>query len=391
MKKYSILIIIFLFLSNTSFAQTLDEIINKHIEAHGGKANWEKIDALKIKGMFTAFSVQKKFETIKTKNSEFYSSFSLGKNDVIQAYDGEEYWTIDPWQEIDYARKMNRYEENVIHQKAEFFTPFYNYKEKGIELEYLGKVNVEGTETFKIKLKRPGGHEEIWYLNSETYLEYKCESMWVDFAYRSPAQTFFDDFREVEGLIIPFYIERTFGQRSRITMVSKVIVNPDIDKSIFKMPMVKGLEKLAFLEGEWNVDVSLYSRRAQRMVTVDKVQSNIKFEYPHMLQQKLKFEYFFPYEFLINYAYTPDNDAYKITVYNNFEISMEIMQGQFSGDTIAFDNTKTNLSDAENDSYVKFKYIKINNDKFELEMMESAANKEEWNLRYKLVYTRVEE
>ena len=37
-------------------AASLDEVIAKHIDARGGRANWEKIVTLRFSGDYTAFS-----------------------------------------------------------------------------------------------------------------------------------------------------------------------------------------------------------------------------------------------------------------------------------------------------------------------------------------------
>lgn len=177
---------------------------------------------MKVTGQFTAFSEEKDIVILKTDDGKYYSELHLGQFKVKEAFDGKAGWTIDPWHEFLFPRELNKAEVNVFLQKAEFFTPFYSYKEKGHEVELIGEQKVDGVDVYAIKLTRSNGKSETWYLDVNTYLEYKCQSDWVDFAYPSPAESYFDDFRTVNGLVIPYFIERTFFQRDRITQIENI-------------------------------------------------------------------------------------------------------------------------------------------------------------------------
>ena len=56
----------FMTVGNQLMAQTLDEIIDAHIKAHGGAENWDKVENMKITGKFTAFSLEDDFLAIIT-------------------------------------------------------------------------------------------------------------------------------------------------------------------------------------------------------------------------------------------------------------------------------------------------------------------------------------
>lgn len=274
--KYILITGILLFSSSMIQAQDVDKIIAKHLKAHGDTDKWETIKSMKIAGTFTAFSVAEDFFAIKTDNGAYYSELYLGQHKVIESFDGKSGWTIDPWQDFTFPRELNKSEINMFNQKADFFTPFYKYKEKGYKVELIGEQNVDGINTYVIKLSRPNGHSETWYLDANTYLEYKCESDWVDFAYDSPAESYFEDFRNIDGIVIPFFIERTFSQRDRILQIDNIEFNPDIDESIFDMPRSAEIEKFNFLIGEWNVKVDVWTRRGS-WYSVDSTVSTINF------------------------------------------------------------------------------------------------------------------
>lgn len=393
MKSIINIILINLFLigiSTTIKAQTVEEIINRHIEAHGGIEKWDKVESMKITGKFTAFSIEDDFLAIKTKEGEYYSELSLGDKRVIEAFNGEEGWTIDPWQEILYPRELNKNEINVFLQKSEFISPFFNYKEKGIVPELLGKDNFEGIEVWKIKITRPNGKWETWFLDADSYLEVKYNSMWVDFAYPAPSATFFDDFRDFDGLIIPCFVERTFYQRDRMLFIDDIVFNDEIDKSIFEMPKSPEMEKLSFLEGDWNVAVNAWSRRANRWYNVDSTESEIEFEGNNLLTEEISYSNMMVQNKVINYTYNSDLDEYMIAVFDGFSSNLQLFVGEIT-DTAFIITNKIDICDSTSIPYAMYVYNFKSKNGFEVIVNNSYDKGKTWNETEKLIYTRKED
>lgn len=373
-------------------AQTAEEIIAKHIEAHGGADKWEKVEALKIKGRFTAFSLEKDFTSYKTKCGAYYSDLYLGEQHVFEGFNGKCGWTIDPWQEIEYARNINSNETNVFKQKAEFFTPFLNYKKKGHKVEYIGKENVDGDEMFVLKLTREDGKSEKWYLNTKTYLEYKCEAPWVDFAQAVPAEMYFDDFRKVDGIIVPFFIERIFWQRDRITQIESVELNPKIDKSLFAMPKRKEISKLAFMEGDWDVKLEFMGRRGTYRDRGN-TESCIKFASTNLLQEQISYENGFPNNLSINFTYDAGTKKYRIAAFNDFTSTFDMFQGELKDNILVMEDTQVSYSDKPSATRMcrQFIYTKVDNNQFTVENKISTDEGKTWKPQARLTYTRKSE
>lgn len=389
--KYRLVIsLIALFTSISLMGQTLDEIINAHIEAHGGAEKWEQVNSMKITGKFTAFSIEDDFMAIKTKDGKYYSELSLGDKRVTEAFDGKKGWTIDPWHEILFPRELNINEINAFLQKSEFFTPFYKYKERGLTAELKGKENFEGTDVWVIKLTRPNGNWETWYLDAETYLEVKYNSRWVDFGYPAPAATFFDDFRDFDGLIIPCFVERTFYQRDRILLIDDIEFNNKVSCCMFKMPKSKEIEKLWFLEGDWDVAVTAFSQRANRWYNVDSTQSVIKFEGNNLLTEEIVFSANYVQNKVINYTFNSTDEEYLISIYDGFSSNLEFYTGSFTDSTFVVTN-KFPECDTISTPTVKIVYGNYSEKGFEVTVMSTFDNGNTWNAGQKLIYTRSEE
>ena len=290
-------------MSSIMYAQDIDELIAKHIDAHGGADQWEAIESMEIRGRFIAFSEENDFYALKTNSGAYYSELHLGKHKVTEAFNGTSGWTIDPWHDFSFPRALNKTEVNVFSQKAEFFTPFYKWKERGFTVELLGKQTVDGIDVFAIKLSRPNGKSETWFLDANTYLEYKCESEWADFGYGGPAESYFDDFRTVDGIVIPFFIERTFYQRNRMLQIEDIKFNVEVDEELFEFPRSNELKKLAFLEGEWDVKLDVWSRRGS-WYRLDSTFSVILWESTNRLLEKIIYDRIYVQSKWINYSYS---------------------------------------------------------------------------------------
>lgn len=390
--NHMVLMVMLMTVSLMSMAQDLDEIIAKHIEAHGGAEKWDAVESMKIIGRFTAFSVEEDFYAYKTKEGGYYSQLELGKYHVEEAFDGEKGWTIDPWQDFVFPRELNNHEVNVFYQKAEFFTPLYKYKEKDINVEFVGKDNLDGVEVYVLKVTRPNRRTETWYLDANTYLEVKCESNWVDFAYRSPAESYFDDFRTVEGVVIPFFIERTFSQRDRILQIEEVILNVPVDENLLMMPQSQQMSQLDFLVGEWDVQVELYYAPRNLWYVADKTSSTIGFQSTNLLKEEISYNSVFVQNKLVYYSYYAPGEQYRMTLYNAFDSNIEVYAGDFGDSAFVYSNIpKYTVDTTLNTNYTQYAFQKITNDSLVLSISASDDRGENWTQQEKLTYVRMKE
>ena len=258
-------------------------------------------------------------------------------------------------------------------------------------MELLENQNVDGMDMIVIKLTRPNNNVETWYLDAKTYLEYKYESGWVDFAYPAPAESYFDDFRTIDGVVIPFFIERTFFQRDRITQIESIVFNTEIDKSIFEMPQSEEIKKLAFLEGEWDVKVDMMTRRGT-WYNIENTVSNITWQATNMLQEKIKYDMIFVQSKIINYTFNSDVEQYQLLVYNGFSSDFKVFEGNFVDTTFTLERTLISNGDTTRvKNYAQFVYSNMEEDSFVFEIKASRDEGKTWSPRQKFTYTRRKE
>lgn len=223
---------------------TVDEVIEKNIEARGGAENWAKVENMKITGSYRAFSETSPF-TIWRKRPDLYRfdlSMLVFKGTIC--YDGEQYWWIFPraGEQFKTPTITPAPHSNFTLREKRFEPAFWNYQEKGSSVELLGKVDVDGEDHYKLKVSFPDTTEEVWYLHAETFLETKQEGPMHDFDFRRyvPMEAFYSDYREVNGIVLPFLIEQEYAIRYRIIKVSDVEINTELAEGLFTMPKGEG-------------------------------------------------------------------------------------------------------------------------------------------------------
>lgn len=315
--------------------KSLDEIVAGHIVAYGGISAWEKVEALEVRGRFTAFSETNDFFTLKTACGKFFSDYSLGKHRLQEWYDGKNFRTIDPWQGFEFPRKINRAERHVIMQKAELLSPFFRWEERGLDVVLEGTEVIDGKETYKLAVTRPGKQNETWYLDTQTLLVYKSITPWIDFATATTAETWYDDYRKINGIVIPHFMETIYGTRHTTTEIDQVIVNPFFDSSIFSPPACSYMAKLNPLTGAWNVTVE-YMTRSGNLHVFDEVVANFAPNNEKLIGGQLSYEVSFPVSTHYTIHFNHRTQKYQLVVYNEFYSTTDLYEGSFEGEKIVF-------------------------------------------------------
>ena len=237
-------------------AMTLDEVIEKHIEARGGQESWSAVQSMTLEGTFHSFSKVGPFTLHRSRDNHYYLDHIFNGRRTFIGYDGETPWWIHPMRGGAWPQRITGIDQAVLMQKLDFESPFFDYAKKGYQVELLENGDLEGQEALRLKLVRTeGGDEETWYLDPDTYLEMGFDATGSDFGAPRPQRTFFDDYREVNGVQIPFYSEAQWYTRLRIFEVENITINPEIDSKIFSMPIPEGMDALPDLTGDWKVAV----------------------------------------------------------------------------------------------------------------------------------------
>jgi outer membrane lipoprotein-sorting protein len=377
---------------SSSAAETLDEVVEKHIDARGGRDAWEAIESLEITGSYTSFSNIEPFTLTRQRDHRIRFDSAMEGNSYVAVYDGEKAWSVLAFAGLDWAQPMSEPDFVAFRQEIDFATPLFDYKERGIEAELIGESEIDGTPAIAIKLTRPDGQEETWYLDPQTYLEIGRESQGSDFGRPTPQRSFYDDYRQVEGVKIPFYTETQWYTRHRIYEVESVTVNPEVDEEVFAFPPSTGMSELASLAGSWNIKVEHRDfpqapwAESERSSVIDSKIRGGYLQETYVTKDDV--------ETVRTLSYDRFRKVYRLTQISSFASYLDIQEGGFDeGGRLVLTNsgTGTTLDIFGMTLYERLSLFDLNQDSFEIEQEISSDGGETWNVLTKLHYIRAED
>lgn len=232
MKKTILTALTAVFFSLSMFAQTTDEIIAKHIEAIGGKANWTKITTMRSEGTIKSQGIEIKLVNTQVHKKATRSDITvMGMTGytIITNTDG---WMFMPFQGQTKPEPMTADDVKASQQQLDFHDEFLNYKEDGKVLEDLGKEDIDGTECFKLKLTNKNGEQNTYYIDPTDYMVIKMTNKSTTDGQETESSTSFSNYKKLdEGIVVAMNISAQFGDFE----TTKIEINPTIDEAVFKV------------------------------------------------------------------------------------------------------------------------------------------------------------
>lgn len=367
----------------------VDEVVARHIQAHGGLEAWKAVKSIKLTGNFTGFSITKPFTMVRTSQGKLRFDHSWGEKDVIIGSTPEKSWWINhmlgkiPVDAPVWAVPQMR-------EWADLVSPFFDWRERGYSLQYLGRTELDGQWLLALKLTREAGRVETWYLDPESYLAVARVSQGSDFGDPKTQTTFFDDFRVLNGLKIPFIEETTFGTRHRLMEVQKVELNVPVDESLFLKPYPEAMKRLEDLVGEWEIQGTV--RDAPNLPWLD-FQGSAVIE--NMLDGNLFLERFN----VVGSAVAPEvrawshdqyRDHYTIVATSKDTGLADVLQGSWKDGVLSADNLAagTSWTDGQTTYNRRLRLTDLNDDNFVVEEDQSMDGGTRWFNRTKITYKR---
>ena len=219
---------------------TVDDVIQKNIEARGGAEKWEALENLTMEGIYVSFSEPAPFKIWRQRPDLYRFDSTRIKKFVVHAYDGKNAWWINPLFGPQFEKPMVIPEQNNLDKvtlRERYFDPvFWDYAEKSFQVELEGKEVFDDTDCYKLRVTLDDSSVEYWYLDAESFLEQGMTGETYDFGIKVSLEAFFGDYRDVDGYQFPFLIETEYGSRYRSMEIETIEVNTKIDPSVFVMP-----------------------------------------------------------------------------------------------------------------------------------------------------------
>lgn len=214
-------------------AQTVDEVINKHIEALGGKENLKKIQSVVMEGSlnFQGTEIALTLTQVNNKlNRQDITAMGMHGFDMMTDKEG---WSFMPFQGMQKPEPKTADEVKESQSDLDVAGPLVDYAAKGHQVELLGKEDVDGTECYKIKASLASGKELTFFIDPSSSMIIRTKDKRKMNGQEMEMQTDLSDYKAVEGVKMPFSITQQFGT----VLISSIKVNQSIPESAFKHDM----------------------------------------------------------------------------------------------------------------------------------------------------------
>ena len=217
-------------------AQTADEIVTKHTVAIGGM---EVIGKIKSQVTHADLSVMgSTLTSISTLlvGKGFKNVADFNGQEIIQCITPSGGWMINPLAGSADPQPLPEDQVKAAQSALDIGSELVNYKTKGSKLELAGREQVEGVNSYKIKLTSKDGTTSYYFIDPASYYVIKRESTANVGGQDVTAVSTFSNHKKTDiGLVIPYTTVTNQGFEITVN-INKVEFNKEIDPKIFEMP-----------------------------------------------------------------------------------------------------------------------------------------------------------
>lgn len=215
-------------------AQTVDEIINKHIAAMGGREKIINLSSVLMTGTFKATGDTQNIPMITTKKHMIGSRIDIEANKTsnYQIITPEYGWIYTPVQGDKQPRPLMEGQFKSGQVQLDLHGPFINTDQKGYTIEMDGKEMVEGSMCNKLKVAAPNKNVTVYYIDSKSNFIVMSSTKMFQFGALEDIITTYGDYKQnADGY---WFAYSNAGPRGA-THYDKIITNVPVDEKIFKI------------------------------------------------------------------------------------------------------------------------------------------------------------
>jgi len=217
----------------------IDKLVEQNIVTRGGENIWASIHSLRLSGkMDIGHGMHLPYVLEQKRPDKMCLEFTFDDEVTIQCTDGNSGWKIVPFRGRNKAESMSEADLKETADSADLYGLLYNYEKRGIQIELVGNEIIQGRDALKLKISLPRGGVRWLYLDAETALEIKLESLRTIRGKERLVSTSFYDWRNINGALIS-HRQKTNTEGSvdsNFLTVDSVILNPNIRDSRFDLP-----------------------------------------------------------------------------------------------------------------------------------------------------------
>jgi hypothetical protein len=247
-----------------AFAQAQEpaKIADQYVKAAGGSKALSKIQTMTLEGSFTnAADGKSGTYTFDTKlPNRYYSELVVGDKNVIEAYNGKSAWHQTAAGEL--GTLLGQEGLQLEAASSYYNAHFLNLKKNKLALAFVGHAQVGGKDALQVEVTAPTGMKREVFFDPQTHLIVKEAGPLGGVN----EEVFYDDYREVDGVKLPYKIELHRGSDVYAVIITRAAINATVGERVFDFPM-KSQVKLPDLK-------ALFKEIDDNQKTIDKLKEN---------------------------------------------------------------------------------------------------------------------
>ena len=219
-------------LGKAARAQDAGKIIEQYVKAAGGAKALSRIQTLSIEGTFTNAAQDKTGTyTFDTKlPNRYYSELVTGGKSLIEAYNGKSAWRQNAAGEIGTLTGLEGFQLEAAGQY--YNSRLVNPKKNKLAVSFAGHAQVRGKDALEIEVNTATGVKREVFFDPQTHLIVEEKATVAG----SDHEIFYDDYRNVGGVKIPYQMELRREGEGYPILVTRAAVNGVVGERVFDFP-----------------------------------------------------------------------------------------------------------------------------------------------------------
>jgi hypothetical protein len=221
---------------------TVDDVIERHTRAMGGRAAIEAIHSIEINLHITDPGFEVDGICRAARPGRMRIDVQAGEKHIFtEAFDGQNGWQ---WNGKGNQEAASPKAAAALHHGIELpgkLFGLHELKQRGHQIELVGREKVDGTDYYVLRLTLSDGYTTTLYVDPQSWLITRRRDVRPLHVDVDPTPTTIEqrssDFREVAGVRFAFAsteIDLKTGKELERAKINHIQVNPPLDESIFK-------------------------------------------------------------------------------------------------------------------------------------------------------------
>ena len=214
---------------------SVDDIIAKSIEARGGIDRIKGLDSMRMSGTADLNDqIQAPVRIVNKRPNLTRFEMDVNGATLVQAFDGKSSWSVNPFAKSGEPEAGPEARSRELREHTDMDGLLVDYKAKGRGVVLDGAEDVGGSPAWKLKVTEKDGGADYIYIDKKSFLMVKSSSEHVG------SNITFGDYRQVDGLMLPFRIEQNAAAGKIVMTLDKIETNVPVDEAQFHMPAAAG-------------------------------------------------------------------------------------------------------------------------------------------------------